>query len=924
MIKKGNLLSSKNGKINLTLIVSALIIFSLYAIFSFGDLGLSAVYPVNNSNATLLFGVPSLTFNGTNAAFNCTVTLNGTNMNLSNVSLFISKNQSGTRETAVKNSTQWTNQTGPTSVSVIFNVSSPFDEGRYYWFCEGMQNGTSAEAHLLQFNYTTLNRTFTIDTTAPAFTVDTLSNSTTDSLVASGEKITIGINVSDSLMAITNVRLFANISGASENQINISMVVLNNTAVNFTYTIPANQVGHVLNFTFKSNDSLSNQRISSTVLFEVAQDGTAPGPIILNSPEDLFNTSSTTPTFSFTATDNNDTELTCDINITNTNTTYNQSITGLNVTSGVAHVNSSTALSSGVYRWSVNCTDGPGNINTSLARTFIVDTQTPSFLVATLSNSTSDSQVVPGETLVLGINVTDLLTGISSVRLFANVSGATDNEVNITRTVSNNSAANLSYVIPVGTINGVVFNLTFEVNDTAGNKLMSSIMIFNVSYSVAPTITVNTPTPVNQSVSGFIPNITVSTDATSCAYKLNITDSTKTNATPTSNYSIGTLSGGVCTWESLNFKNGVYNFTFNATDASDNTRVSNNTVNISDTTAPSIPNESAVTTGGITISTATVTITGMNETVNATVNFGTSINALTFVPGMETDFSSKQIVTLSSLSTATAYYFNVSVCDYNGNCARFGTFNFTTSSAASSSSSSSSSSGGGGAVTTTSNVAASSGRSWDSLAADVETKLSINSNSIAVTDILLIPKSLLTGAGLTVDGLKARPSSISTDATAKTYQYLEIKKSNFVDSDMSSIKIKFRVPKSWLTSNGVSEASIALYRYNGVWTKLATTMTGGRASDSAYYYYEATSPGFSTFAIGSDGTTSAETPTTDTATPTETPTTDTATTDTTQAETGKSGGKMWLILGIIVIVLALGLYMMQARRKQQPPMHHYK
>ena len=70
--------------------------------------------------------------------------------------------------------------------------------------------------------------------------------------------------------------------------------------------------------------------------------------------------------------------------------------------------------------------------------------------------------------------------------------------------------------------------------------------------------------------------------------------------------------------------------------------------------------------------------------------------------------------------------------------------------------------------------------------------------------------------------------------------------SGISDSQLENVKIRFRVSKDWVSSNEIDPNTIALYRYENSWTKLPTS----KLSDSALYYnYEATSPGFSIFAI---------------------------------------------------------------------------
>ena len=88
--------------------------------------------------------------------------------------------------------------------------------------------------------------------------------------------------------------------------------------------------------------------------------------------------------------------------------------------------------------------------------------------------------------------------------------------------------------------------------------------------------------------------------------------------------------------------------------------------------------------------------------------------------------------------------------------------------------------------------------------------------------------------------------AISSDQGA-IYKYLEITKTNVQDADISKVKIKFKVEKSWMTANNIDPATISLQRLVGsTWTKLPTTLV---SQDSTYYYFEAESPGLSVFAI---------------------------------------------------------------------------
>ncbi len=59
--------------------------------------------------------------------------------------------------------------------------------------------------------------------------------------------------------------------------------------------------------------------------------------------------------------------------------------------------------------------------------------------------------------------------------------------------------------------------------------------------------------------------------------------------------------------------------------------------------------------------------------------------------------------------------------------------------------------------------------------------------------------------------------------------------------------IKFRVATSWVTSNNIDVDTISLYRWNDdKWNKLTTTK---KTQETDYITFEATTPGFSYFAI---------------------------------------------------------------------------
>jgi len=455
-------------------------------------------------------------------------------------------------------------------------------------------------------------------------------------------------------------------------------------------------------------------------------------------------------------------------------------------------------------------------------------------------------------------------------------------------------------------------------NHTSGGKTIVQVPHFSVVVAVndttAPTVNVTEPVKSNQGVGIFTPNITVSNDAVTCLYHMNST----TNAS-TANKTM-TKSGNVClasAAETLK-TGGDYNITFTVIDAAENVNRYVWNFTVSDTTRPD--NGTVSTSVGST--TATVTVASVNESVNATVNYGT-VNTTLSSSATETDFSQTQAVSLTGLSASTTYYFNVSVCDFNGNCnANLTLYSLTTSAAAAAAAASttSSSSGGGGGAAPVSNVAASTGTSWDSLAAGSSGTVAVKNEKIAVTSIVIDVKNTVTSPSVNVQSFTSNP--LTTNAAAKVYQYLQLTKSNLADSDASKITINFKVPKSWLTSNNVVESDVVLYRYaDSKWNGLPTSKTG---DDGTNVLYESTTPGFSTFAVGNKEAAPVETPAeTPTQAPTEAPAAETpaAPTETPKApameEKTTSRTTMALIaIAIIVVVGALGYFLYQRKKDE--------
>jgi len=121
--------------------------------------------------------------------------------------------------------------------------------------------------------------------------------------------------------------------------------------------------------------------------------------------------------------------------------------------------------------------------------------------------------------------------------------------------------------------------------------------------------------------------------------------------------------------------------------------------------------------------------------------------------------------------------------------------------------------------------------------------VTISNGNIPVTRLDLAVSEEETNAKVDLELLSSKPSSVSQPKKS-VYKYIKIDKTN-MDS-LSSADIVFKVPKSWISANSVSEDDITLLRYESDWTELSTKKI---SADSSSVTYSAASPGFSYFAI---------------------------------------------------------------------------
>jgi PGF-pre-PGF domain-containing protein/uncharacterized repeat protein (TIGR01451 family) len=120
-----------------------------------------------------------------------------------------------------------------------------------------------------------------------------------------------------------------------------------------------------------------------------------------------------------------------------------------------------------------------------------------------------------------------------------------------------------------------------------------------------------------------------------------------------------------------------------------------------------------------------------------------------------------------------------------------------------------------------------------------------------ITYIEFDPIKTLKRTTTTVEMLKDKSTFVSEVPPGKVYKYVNIWVGNYgagVANYFENGFIEFKVEKSWLEENNISQSQITLQWYNKGWETLATEKV---KEDTSYVYFKSKTPGFSCFAITS-------------------------------------------------------------------------
>ncbi|MBU0757598.1 MAG: PGF-pre-PGF domain-containing protein [Nanoarchaeota archaeon] len=136
-------------------------------------------------------------------------------------------------------------------------------------------------------------------------------------------------------------------------------------------------------------------------------------------------------------------------------------------------------------------------------------------------------------------------------------------------------------------------------------------------------------------------------------------------------------------------------------------------------------------------------------------------------------------------------------------------------------------------------------RLWQSMPTGTQT-MTISSEELIITKLTFsVLEDITKTVSITVSQVISLSSSMP-ELDNLLYKYARITTGNLPDSIIENVKIRFKVKDSWIKENNIDISSIKLNRYTGKWDLLPTSLTD---TDSKYFYFEATSPGFSYFGV---------------------------------------------------------------------------
>lgn len=422
--------------------------------------------------------------------------------------------------------------------------------------------------------------TLVIDKTAPVIQNISYNNASV------GATIGISANVSDATSGLAGGTANAGNCTIYFNTTFMASVLYDSTkgGCNTTFTVPGTFT--VGNYTLGINvsDWAGNNGSNVSYTIQVFTDNDAP-KVNLTAPANYTNQSSTSLTVTWTAADNLDTILDCNVSLVNTTDIKNITVTA---ESGLQNSTIISNVPQSKYNISVTCWDDTLNENLSISNAdIIIDNTAP--VIDINATTLVDQYNLSATTITVTFNVTDSFSANFSCELFFN--GDTSKGTNSTN-VTNSTAAETHTINSSNTANG---NYVAYVNctDFVGNRGQSESKVITFD-TTGPAVTINYPTEGNHYKQGNISvNVTVidaNTNVTSSTLQFRLVNiSAVGNTTSWENFSFSTI-GAESAVNISEILEGNYTLEIRVNDTLNNQNASVNLTIVVDRTVPNLVN----------------------------------------------------------------------------------------------------------------------------------------------------------------------------------------------------------------------------------------------------------------------------------------------------------------------------------------------
>lgn len=496
-----------------------------------------------------------------------------------------------------------------------------------------------------------------------------------------------------------------------------------------------------------------------------------------------------------------------------------------------------SSLNEGMHNYSVFLNDTVGNSNQTETRTFTVDKTSPKILFNSPTPANATTTNSTNYTLTVNVSINE--TNLDTVTFYLNgVANQTKNSAQF--------SGNSSFAF-VNITNGL-YTYSVLVNDTAGNTNQTETRTVIID-TTSPAVTISSP-----SANAYLSNRAVSvigtvSDLTNVSLAINDTARFANNAgtNTTFNYTNASL------------PDGTYSVLITATDSFGKSSTANVTFAV-DTVNPPI-NITGLTSSGTTTSATTlnwteITATDVYRYIVYRFKQSSAPNSTgggVIVANFTATNNGTTSASISGLDSNSTYWFIVTTADRAGNenttVDSNNRISVTTSAPPSSG-------------TTTSQPAATAAAQTQQAQVVVQADPKQAFASVSITagtpylfviseaklDAIQISVDVTESASvsLTVEKPSTRPSETS-DPAKPVYAYMKITADGLDDTKVKKAVITFKVDSSWLSGQQMTEDDVALLRYHdSAWQTLETKKI---STKDGYSYYEAVTPGFSSFAI---------------------------------------------------------------------------